>query len=315
MNAVDKRMYEEKIGGVTVNYEFYDDSCVYNEGDDEEQTILEAFRDEKDIFEILKNDKRWPILYQLAPQRQNIVIPMEITKTDEVLEIGSGMGAITCALSEKAGSVDCIDLSKRRSLANAYRNKSAMNVGIYVGNFEKIALSKQYDVAVLIGVLEYAQSYIKSDKPFETLLKKVCGFLKPSGRIYIGIENRLGLKYFSGSNEDHWGRPFIGIEGYMNDIDRKRAKTFSKSELEKMVSDSGFGDLFFYYPMPDYKLPVLIYSDEYLPKAGDYVYIGANYAAAAGLNLFDDEKAFAGLYGTEEFTVFANSFLVEARKL
>jgi SAM-dependent methyltransferase len=315
MNELEKKIYEEKIGGVTINYEFYDDSFVYNEGDDPEQTVLEAFRDERDIFEILRNDNRWPILYQLAPQRQNIAIPMDITKTDDVLEIGAGMGAITGALSKKAGSVDCIDLSKRRSLANAYRNKSAENISIYVGNFEKIALSKQYDVAVLIGVLEYAQSYIKSDNAFEAFLQRVRDALKPSGRMYIGIENRLGLKYFAGHNEDHWGRPFVGIEGYINDVHREKAKTFSKSELEKLLCDSGFGDLFFYYPMPDYKLPVLIYSDEYLPKAGDYVYVGmgGNYATA-GLNLFDDEKAFAGLYGSKEFTVFANSFLVEAKK-
>ncbi|MDR0374384.1 MAG: class I SAM-dependent methyltransferase [Treponema sp.] len=316
MNKLEKGIYEEKIGGVTINYEFYDDSFVYNEGDDPEQTVLEAFRDGKDIFEILRNDNRWPILYQLAPQRQNITIPMEITETDAVLEIGSGMGAITCALSKKAGSVDCIDLSKRRSLANAYRNKSAANISIYVGNFEKIALSKQYDVVVLIGVLEYAQSYIKSDNPFEALLKKARDALKPSGRIYIGIENRLGLKYFAGNSEDHWGRPFVGIEGYITDVQREKAKTFSKSELEKLLSDSGFGDLFFYYPMPDYKLPVLIYSDAYLPKAGDYVYVGldVNYVTV-DLKLFDDEAAFAGLYGAKEFTVFANSFLVEAIKI
>ncbi|MDR2446332.1 MAG: class I SAM-dependent methyltransferase [Treponema sp.] len=317
MNKLEKEIFEEKIGGVTINYEFYDDDAiVYNEGDDPEQTVLEAFRDEKDIFEILRNDNRWQILYQLAPQRQNIAIPMDITETDHVLEIGSGTGAITCALSKKAGSVDCIDLSKRRSLANAYRNKSAANVSIYVGNFEEIALSKQYDVAVVIGALEYARRYIKSDKPFEMFLKRARDALKPSGRIYIGIENRLGLKYFAGDNEDHCGRPFAGIEGYINDTRREKAKTFSKSELEKLLSDSGFGDLFFYYPMPDYKLPVLIYSDEHLPNAGDYVYagVGGNYAAA-GLKLFDDEKAFATLYGAKEFTVFANSFLVEARKI
>ena len=46
---------------------------------------------------------------------------MEIQDTDEVLEVGAGMGAITGALAAKAKKVDCIELSKRRSLVNAHR--------------------------------------------------------------------------------------------------------------------------------------------------------------------------------------------------
>ena len=41
---------------------------------------------------------------------------MDISKSDSLLEIGAGCGAITGALAREARDVTCIDLSKRRSL-------------------------------------------------------------------------------------------------------------------------------------------------------------------------------------------------------
>lgn len=53
---------------------------------------------------------------------------MDISKNDSVLEIGSGCGAITKALAREARDVTCIDLSKRRSLINAYKNRDNDNI-------------------------------------------------------------------------------------------------------------------------------------------------------------------------------------------
>mgnify|MGYP002231231837 FL=1 len=94
-------------------------------------------------------------------------------KNTKVLEVGSGMGAITGVLAEKAGSVTCVDLSKKRSLINAYRNREHDNVTIYVGNFNDIepVLPCDYDYVLLIGVFEYGQSYIPTQTPFEDFLK------------------------------------------------------------------------------------------------------------------------------------------------
>ena len=50
--------------------------------------------------------------------------------------------------------------------------------------------------------------------------------MKKNGKLYIAIENRLGMKYFAGYNEDHIGKPFIGIEGYDN---KNKVRTFTYS--------------------------------------------------------------------------------------
>ena len=93
---------------------------------------------------------------------------LPIGSNDKVLEIGAGCGAITGALSRKAGEVTCIDLSGKRSRINAYRHMEAGNVTIHVGNFQDVEpdLPCDYDYICLIGVFEYAQAYIESGKPF-----------------------------------------------------------------------------------------------------------------------------------------------------
>ncbi|GHV77336.1 hypothetical protein AGMMS49942_21570 [Spirochaetia bacterium] len=303
---------KEKIGGVTLDYEFYDESQVYSDGDEVETEIVDIFKENKNVIDILIVDNRWAILYHLSPQRANIVEPMEISTDDEVLELGAGFGAITSAIAPKAKYVDCVELSKRRSLGNAYRNKDCENVTIYVGNFEKIEFRKLYDVVVMIGVLEYAGHYLPlADEPYPEFLQKVKTLLKPNGKVYVAIENRLGMKYFSGAPEDHLGTPYTGIEGYIDSP--MKVKTFSRSDLEALLITNGFRDVFFYYPLPDYKLPTVIYSDKYVPRKGELLPEFPAYDRPR-VSAFSEYNAMLSLVGTEEFKVFSNSFLVEAIK-
>lgn len=88
--------------------------------------------------------------------------------------------------------------------------------------------------------------------------------LKPNGKLLIAIENQYGLKYWCGAREDHTGIPFEGMNQYS--FTQRGVRTFSKSALENLVKESGFKNTYFYYPMPDYKLPTVIYSENYLPE-------------------------------------------------
>lgn len=305
---------EELIGKVKLNYSFYNPQYVYNEGDEEEELVLQTVMQStnyQDYEKVIAKDNRWSVLYQLSKQRENIIAPMDIKKTDEVLEIGAGMGAVTGAIARRCKKVECIELSKRRSMANAYRNREYDNIEIVVGNFQDVKFEREYDVITLVGVFEYAQHYIHSDNPYEDFLKQIYKMLKPGGRLYIAIENKLGLKYFAGCIEDHIGRPFVGIEGYSPE---DKVKTFSKSQLEKMLSETGYNSLYFYYPYPDYKLPTEIYSDDCLPGRDAQFPTMVNYDAER-VKLFDEKKVYESLAGCEELKVLANSFLIEAVKV
>ena len=178
-------MKEEIIGKVKLNYSWYSGEDLYSDGDAVENRILEIVRNEEGYEFALDEYTSWPILYHLTRQRENIVLPMEIGKTDEVLEVGAGMGAVTGALARKAKKVDCIELSRRRSLVNAERHKDLDNIEIFVGNFRDIRISRKYDAVVLIGVLEYAVYYVGGENPYETFLRKIAECLKPGGKLML----------------------------------------------------------------------------------------------------------------------------------
>jgi hypothetical protein len=94
-------------------------------------------------------------------------------------------------------------------------------------------------------------------------LRRARSLLAPNGRLVVGIENRLGLKYLLGAADDHIGIP--GIAVYDAELASKkrlaqcgqplRSFTYTRVELEQMFNAAGFRDLRFFAALPDYKLP------------------------------------------------------------
>lgn len=301
-------MSEEKIGNVILDLTYYKGSDAYSDGESVEDRLLEIVRDGEDIGERLATGDDWAELYHLSDIRKNILSWTDADKKASVLEIGSGCGAVTGVLCEKFGSVTAVDLSKKRSSINAYRNQAYDNLRIMVGNFEDVKFSEKYDVITLIGVFEYSIYYISSDDPFVDMLKKCRSLLKEGGRLYIAIENKYGMKYFAGAKEDHTGRAYDGIEGYHG---VERVRTFSGYALNAMLKAAGFTGLEFRYPVPDYKLPMEIYSDLRLPAPGDITYRSPNFDRER-CDSFDEIKVTDQVCADGMFPDFANSFLITA---
>jgi precorrin-6B methylase 2 len=300
----------EAIGNVVLNYKYYSGEDLYSEGLSEDLLLKYVSENsEADYPHVIQNTRSWPVLYHLSTARENICSWLPIKKSDKVLEIGSGCGAITGCLSRLAGRVTCIELSKKRSTINAVRHKQLSNIEIMVGNFEDIEpeLTEKYDYITLIGVLEYAGSYINSPDPYNDILKRVSRHLNENGRLIIAIENRMGLKYFAGCKEDHTGRLFEGIEGYP---ETTGVKTFTRKELKQLLDDCGYHSRF-YYPYPDYKLPHTIYSDSWLPGTGELNTNMRNFDADRVVT-FDETRVFDTLIKEDRFADFSNSFLVMA---
>ncbi len=300
---------KDKIGKVTLDYKHYPGEDFYCDGDVEDE-LLEIVKNHspEEFRKIIEERAKWPILYHLSPLRENIVDWLPVGKSDKVLEIGSGCGAITGKLAQKAGSVTSIDLSKKRSLINAYRHQDCGNVTIHVGNFKDIEpdLPADFDYICFIGVFEYGQSYIDTQNPYVDWLKMMRGHLKKNGRIVIAIENRLGLKYFAGCMEDHLGSYFSGIEDYAGG---GGVRTFVRGRLEQMLQESGLAEYSFYYPYPDYKFMTALYSDRRLPKPGE-LYDNLRNFDRERMLFFDEKQAFDGIAKDGLFPVFSNSYAV-----
>ncbi len=297
-----------------MNYTWYEGHDEYSDGDIEDKILNIVREHEPNEFpQIIAESGEWPVLYHLSEYRANVLYGIPFKKTDSVLEIGAGCGAITGYVCQNAGQVTSVDLSKRRCLINANRHKDCDNLEIVVANFRDVCenIEGKYDYVLLIGVLEYAKWLIEGDNSYARLLTEASKMLKPNGKIVIAIENRFGLKYFAGCKEDHLGTVFVGVNGYNNDTEK--VQTFTKSELTQIIENAGFKKYKFYYPYPDYKFATTIYSDDCLPKPGELSDNIRNYDNSR-LVLFDEGKVFDGLIGDGIFQNFSNSFLVVLNK-
>ncbi len=302
-------MENEYIGKVQLNYAHYSGEDIYSDGAVEDE-ILDIVRSYSvmEYPSIIEEKAEWPILYHLSKQRENIVDWLPIDSSMKVLEIGSGCGAITGSLAKRAERVDCVDLSRRRSLINAYRHDDCDNITINVGNFTDIEpdLDTDYDYVLLIGVFEYGQSYIGTADPYVDFLNILKKHVAPDGRIAIAIENRYGLKYWSGCAEDHLSTYFSSIECYK---DGGVARTFSDKGLRDICKKAGLTDLHFYYPYPDYKFMTTLFSDNRLPDKGELCNNLRNFDRDR-LLLFDEKAVFDGLLDEERFPFFSNSYML-----
>ncbi len=299
----------EQIGKIKLDLTKYPGEDLYCDGEIEDE-LLAIARDcaEVEYPGIIEDRKSWEVLYHLSPLRENIVEWLPISRAMKVLEVGSGCGAITGALSRRAGEVTCVELSKKRSMINAYRHMEADNVTIHVGNFQDVepVLPEDYDYICLIGVFEYAQAYIGSKTPYDDFLRIIKKHLKPGGHIAIAIENKFGLKYWAGCREDHLGTYFGGIEDYP---DGGVVRTFTRDGLLAIAKRCGFAEAQMYYPYPDYKFMTTLYSDRRLPKRGELSNNMRNFDRER-IQLFDEKRVFDTILKEGQFPLFSNSYML-----
>ena len=293
-----------------INEAFYKGQDLYTDGDIEEE-ILALVKTHCDFTEILAEETRWPVLYHLSPERRNLLEWYPFDRTGTLLEIGAGCGALTGLFCEKMNKVVAVELSRKRSEIIAQRCRDCRNLEIMVGNFDDITFEESFDYVTLVGVLEYAKSFIRANRPCHHLLHKVCGLLNSSGRLILAIENKYGLKYWAGAREDHTTEFFGGIQGYTHED--TSYETFGKQELTDLLTLSGFENIHFYYPHPDYKIPHEIFSDCCLPDIHHALAEAPNFDRDR-MSLFSEKRTFLGLIRNGMYGFFANSFLIIAAK-
>lgn len=299
---------KEKVCKSTLILDQYHGKDYYCDGAVEDELLdIVKQQDPQYALKTMERSGSWPLFYHLNPVREHILRWYPFPHGTRILEIGAGCGAVSGSLCQNDNQVTCIDLSKKRSMINAYRHYDKA-LEIHVGNFEDIQIQNTFDYVTMIGVLEYGGSYIHTKTPYIDFLKQAKQYLKPDGKLLIAIENKLGLKYFAGCKEDHVGTYFEGIEGYPQ---TENVRTFSKKELREMLETVGLNDIHFYYPYPDYKFAHTIYSDQHLPKRKDLNDNRRNFDMER-LELFHEQRVFDTLIENDMFPEFSNSFFIEA---
>lgn len=167
-------------------------------------------------------------------------------------------------------------------------------------------IEEKFDIVTLIGINEYQKIDL------ENLVIRLEKVLNPDGKILIAVDNKFGLRFWAGNPEKILNQKFTSLIGYNNET--LKTETYTKKYIENILKGIGYNTRF-YYPLPDYKLPNVIFTDEQLPKYNSIDKYNPYFLEKSDI-LFNEIDVFREILKTnkEMFTFFANSFLVEITK-
>ncbi len=292
---------------------------AYSDGDEVEERIAAVVSKATDLTvlsaELRRHCTDWPSLYHLDGNRANILRPFQdMLAGANVLELGAGCGSITRYLGECGATVLAVEGSPRRAAIARSRSRDLANISVVADRFDTFESKTQFDFVIMIGVLEYANLFTKGEDPPGAMLARAKSLLTPTGRLIVAIENQLGLKYFAGVPEDHLGVPMYSIEGRYG---KDQPKTFGRATLTRLLQNSGFANIEFLVPFPDYKLPVSIITEE---GTGSHDFDAAAFAwqsvirdrQTAPYYHFSLEVAWPIIFHNRLVLDLANSFLIVA---
>lgn len=292
----------------------------YSDGVESEVYLKKTLENASDLssdsYELEKSIKDWNSEYHLSRKRTQYLKAFAYNRDSNVLEVGSGCGAITRFLGETFKSVIGIEGSITRASIARERTRDLKNVSLICAPFQEIKFKQKFDIIFCIGVFEYSGMFVDAEDPYQHILEYFSSILAPDGQVVIAIENKFGIKYFNAAPEDHTGIPFDGIEGYKK-MGNRNAKTFGYNELEFMLKQS-FSRIDFYYPFPDYKLPSCILSDKAFKKvkAAELVatFKDNSLQTKHQRAIFSEKFALIEIEKSKMLYFFSNSFLVVAGK-
>lgn len=253
-----------------------------------------------DTYRILKEHPQLDYLYALSDMRENLLEWFDFEENASLLQVGSDYGALTGLFARRVGQVTVLDDEGANLEVNRMRHGAAENVSYVPGSLMDYT-GNGFDYVVMVGSLRAAGASAHGsagasahgsvaasphDCSCQAQIDKAKSLLKPGGKLILAVCNRLGLKYQAGAKPD--------------------SVRLSRVETAELFGHGG--TLEFYYPMPDYRLPLTIYSDSYLPAKGDLTHAILAYDYPKYLR-FDLGRMYDEVCEGKQFETFANSFL------
>ncbi len=211
------------------------------------------------------------------------------TRDSVILYIGNADDALAEMLSVKATRLICISCEQTCNLGWQEKHKGV------------------FDYIVSVETLECQQDPIEILSIWHKLLKA-------DGKLLLGMNNRLGIRYFCGDRDPYTGRNFDGVEGYCRAYVKKEdvftGSCYSRFELREMLEKAGWESVQFFSVFPDLKNPCLIYGENYLPNEdlANRVFPMYSYPNTVFL---EEASLYNSLIKNGMFHQMANAYLIE----
>lgn len=197
-----------------------------------------------------------------------------------------------------------------QALAEAV-GESGMPVDIAAADKLEQICDKKYDYVIIASAMEQT----KDMREGVHLLQKASLVLKRTGRMFLGLNNRLGIRYFCGDKDPYTGRNFDGIEDYVRaylyESDHMKGRCYAKAEIRAMLEAAGMSEIQFYSVFPCLERPQILFADDYMPNEQLDIRIFPQYNCAETVFL-EEELLYGSLLENGMFHAMANAFWIEA---
>lgn len=268
---------------------------------------------EKNINTLIEDFTENPMDKLSKELTKGAVVWYDFKSGGRILYLYSGQkdGALEEFLKSKGKVTTCAILNSFNTsnifnVSNTFSTSNSCNLSICGGI--DIQAGSKYDYIIAMDILEC------SDNPVQ-LLGRIKELLAPHGRLLLGAENRLAVKYFCGDRDPYTSHSFDGIDNYrrITEADKKEIKgrCFAKNELSEMLKEAGLIHNKFYSVMPDLQETQLVYADGYNPveELSMRYFPMYNYPDSVFL---DEAYLYTTLIKNNMFHTMANAFIIES---
>jgi SAM-dependent methyltransferase/aminoglycoside phosphotransferase (APT) family kinase protein len=199
----------------------------------------------------------------LAPIRADFLHAMPWNRIRNVLDIGAGMGFMSCDLALYADSVVSLEaVPERAEFIRTRARQDRLNVFPVIASAMELPFPPEsFDLITLNGVLEYFGLWGEGDPKQlqEEFLRKSLTLLRPGGYLYVGVETRYAATALLGGR-DHSGLPYTSVmprrladlycrlratpfHGSEHAVRGYRTYTHTPLQYERMVKRAGYDNV------------------------------------------------------------------------
>jgi len=263
-------------------------------------------RDEnKNLLERLNTTTAREALRETYPAHENVIFSPKRDVALELLDIkpeeicadyGCMWGALSIGMAKRGARVLAFDQTYDSLVFLNHRknDEKVDNLILIQDDIRNIHLEGLFDCSLVNGVLEWipeageielnkfhgkrykrGKTAVSPSEMQLLFLKRVCGNLRPGGRLLLAIENRYDFTHFIGKKDPHAGLFFTAflprpVSNFISKLFLNRPYVnyiYSFKSIEGLLHEAGFRGVDLYMAFPNYHFPELI-----LPYNGGSVF-------------------------------------------